>query len=136
VQFAVALALVDRSVTLSQFSDEKVRQPEIIAVMQKVKTIVTAELRQTEATGRSQIVEINLKDGRQLVKRCDFAPGTLRNPLSDEELVQKYRSCASLVLPERETEQSIELIMNLERIGEISKLLALVTSPSSKEDKE
>jgi len=40
------------------------------------------------------------------------------------------------VLPQKETEQSIELIMNLERIGEISKLLALVTSPSSKEDKE
>lgn len=132
VQFAIALALLDRKVTVAQFSDEKVRQPEVVALMSRVKAIVVPELHQTEATGRSQIVEIHLKDGRQLVKRSDFPPGTPSNPLSDEALFQKYRSCASLVLPEKQIEESIELIMNLERIGEINKLLALVTSPSSK----
>jgi 2-methylcitrate dehydratase PrpD len=130
IQFPLSLALLERRVTLQQFTDEKIKEPEIVALMPRIKLLPTPELRQTIATGRSTIVEIKLKDGRQLVERCDFPPGTPNNPLSDEELFQKYRSCAKLVLPEKETEESIELIMNLETMDNICRLLNLVGVPA------
>lgn len=125
-QFPIALALSEKKVTLQEFTDERIKDPKIVGLMQRVKVIPTPELRQTDPMGRSQVVEVKLKDGRQLVKRCDYFPGTPRNPLSEEELFEKYRSCAGLVLSEKETEESIELIMNLERIDKIDELLNLV----------
>ncbi|MDH5363927.1 MAG: MmgE/PrpD family protein [Dehalococcoidia bacterium] len=123
IQFCVALALSEKRVTLQEFTDEKVREPKIVTLMQKVKVIPESELSQTIASARSAKVGIKLKDGRQLVRRCDFCPGTPQNPLSEEELLEKYRSCARLALPEKEIEGSIEVIMNLERIDNIGKLL-------------
>ncbi|MBA7502809.1 hypothetical protein ES706_01406 [subsurface metagenome] len=125
IQFCVALALSDRKVIIQGFTDEKVKEPEIVNLMRKVEVIPKPELNQTVASARSAIVEIKLKDGRQLVKRCDFSPGTPQNPFSEEELFEKYRSCARLVLSEKEIEESIGLIMNLERIDKISELLNL-----------
>ncbi len=127
MQFPIALALLEREVTLSGFTDEKVRDSGIIAMMRRIKVTPTPELRQTDPMGRSQVVEIKLRDGRHLRKRCDFSPGTPRNPLSDQDLWEKYRDCARLVLPQKETEESIELIMNLESIDNIGRLLRLVS---------
>ena len=101
MQFPLALALLARRVILQEFTTEKVNEPEIIALMQRIKLVPTPELKQASTTDRPQVVEITLKDGRQLSKRCDFPPGTPQNPLSDEQLLAKYRSCARLVLPEK-----------------------------------
>lgn len=128
------LALSERRVTLQQFTDEKIREPTITTLMQRVKLTPKPELLESCMTGelvttsRPAIVQIKLKDGRQFIGRCDFALGTPQKPLSKEELLGKYRNCARLVLPEKETEESIELIMNLERIDKIGKLINLVTT--------
>ena len=77
-------------------------------------------------------MEIKIKDGRQLAKRCDFPPGTPRNPISEEELLEKYRSCASLALAEKEIEESIGLLTDLERADKIGRLLDLVAGGTSR----
>lgn len=125
--FCLALALSEREVTVSQFNDEKVKEPKIIALMEKVKIIPSPELHPIEKTTRSHVVEITLKGGRKIVsKRVDFPRGSAENPLSDKELSQKYRSCASGVLAEREIEESIKLLTNLEKIDDIGRLLNIL----------
>jgi len=52
--------------------------------------------------------------------------GSSENPIADEELFQKYRSCASGVLPEKSVEESIKLIMNLEKVDDIGKLMNIL----------
>lgn len=123
IQFPLALALTERRVTLQEFTDEKIKDPKIIALMQKVKSIPKPELCAECVDVRPAIVKIELKDGRKLVRRCDYPPGTSRNPISNEELFEKYRGCARLVLSEKQIQESIELIMNLEKIEDIDKLL-------------
>jgi 2-methylcitrate dehydratase PrpD len=99
--FPIALALIEKKVTLSEFNEEKIKNQQIVALMEKIKIIPTPELHQTDPLGRSQVVEVHLKDGRKIAKRCDYFPGTPRNPLSEHDLLEKYRSCARLVLSEK-----------------------------------
>jgi len=126
--FCLALALSEGEVTVSQFTDEKVKEPKIVALMEKVKIVPTPELRPTGDTARPHIVEITLKGGKKIVsERVDFPRGSIENPIPDEELFQKYRSCASGVLQEKEIEKSIELITNLEKVDDIGTLLDILT---------
>ena len=87
---------------------------------------MTISWRLNNATAGPVIVEIKLKDGTNLRKTGEYPPGSPQNPLSDEALFEKYRSCARLVLPEKETEESIKVIMNLESIDNIRELLNLL----------
>ncbi|GAH41367.1 unnamed protein product, partial [marine sediment metagenome] len=86
--FCLALALSERAVTVSQFTDEKVKEPKIVALMEKVKIIPAPELRPTGDTARPHIVEITLKGGKRIVSEgVDFPRGSIENPIPDEELV-------------------------------------------------
>jgi len=131
--FCMALALTEGAVTVSQFTDEKVKEPKIVAIMEKIKIIPAPELRPSGDTARPAIVEIALKNGGRVVStRVDFPQGSIENPISDEELCQKYRSCASGLLSEREIEKSVELIMNLEKIDDIAELLNILAGSPAK----
>ena len=47
-------------------------------------------------------------------------------PLSRDELLEKYRDCASLVLEKKDVERSIELIENLDQLSDIKELMDIV----------
>jgi 2-methylcitrate dehydratase PrpD len=123
LQFPLALALSERRVVLNQFTDDKVKEPRIVNLMKKIRLVPTPEL---EPFHSPAIVEIKLKTGEKLIKRVDHRRGTSQNPLSDEELFQKFRSCARLLLSEKETEASLELLKNLENIEDLSTLSKLI----------
>jgi 2-methylcitrate dehydratase PrpD len=126
MQFPLALALTDRQVTLNEFTDEKVNQPEIIDLMKKIKVVCVPELADENLKGEPVIIEIQLKNGRQFINRVDFHKGTSQNPLSVDELMGKFRSCAKIVLSEKDIEKSINLVMKLEKLNDISELLNII----------
>lgn len=130
VQYPLALAVAEKKVVLADFTDEKMRERAIKELMSKIRLIPFAELRCTHPHSRASIVEINLKGGGQLVKRCDFPPGTPENPISSEDVLEKYRSCAGLVLKEREVEESVAMIMGLESVEKIENLTRLISGRS------
>ncbi len=129
IQFPIALAICEKRVTLPEFTDEKIREPEIVALMPKIKLVPDPELNSKSPDDRPEVVEVTLKGGKKLTRRCDYRPGSPRNPLSDNELFEKYRSCARLVLPENKIEQSLRFIMNLEKADKAARLLKLVRRP-------
>jgi 2-methylcitrate dehydratase PrpD len=126
LQFPLALALTERKVTLPGFTDEKVNDPVIQSLMSKIKLIPVEGLRSQDIHSRAAIVEVNLSNGNLLSERCDYPPGTPRNPIPIEDIIEKYRSCACLILKEREVEQSVDMIMNLENLDNIAKLMSII----------
>ncbi|MFC1935113.1 MmgE/PrpD family protein [Chloroflexota bacterium] len=126
MQFPIALALAEGEVTLPQFTDGKVKDPEIVALMQKVKLIPKPELCAKNTVSTPVTVEIKLKGGRKLAASWEYHPGTPHVPHYEEGILGKYKVCARLVLPKRRAEESMELIMHLEEIDDVSKLLELL----------
>jgi 2-methylcitrate dehydratase PrpD len=101
--YCVAVALLDRTVGLAQFADERVRRADVQALMPKVRMFVHPEQTTRESLpGRFSEVAITLKDGRRFTRRVRHARGQPQNPLTDAELTTKFRDCAARVLsPER-----------------------------------
>ena len=75
--FLVAVAAVRRGVGVSDFSDQGLRSPEVLAVAQKVVPVADASLNWDLdlPTGR---VEIVLRDGRRFARTGHGVPGTSR----------------------------------------------------------
>ena len=61
--------------------------------------------------------------------RVDIPRGDPTLPLTDDELLEKYRDCARNQLRSDNTERSVEAVVELERMADIAMLMAILGSP-------
>ena len=124
--YVIAAALVDRQVTPAQFEMDKIMDPTIRAQLKKVEVVADPEIEKVFPALQRVIVNITSKDGRTFSKQLDYPKGDPRNPLSDAEIEEKFRALAEGVLSEKAQKKLVDAVWNLERIGSVSKLMALM----------
>jgi 2-methylcitrate dehydratase PrpD len=125
--YCVAAALLDRTVGLAQFADERVRRADVQALMPKVRMVVHPEQTTRESLpARFSEVTVTLTDGRTLVKRVDQAKGQPRNPLSDAELEVKFRDAAGRLLPAERVDALLAAAWKLETVADVSAVARLL----------
>jgi len=127
-EYCTARALLDNNVGLQDFTDERVNQPEVRQVMKNIKRRIEPDMTMLAAT-----LNVKLKDGRKFSQHVEIPKGWPKNPLSEEELVAKYKDCAQLVLSPSDIDRSVELLKNLEEVEDITELMnILVKLPASR----
>src|SRR5205085_3316916 len=95
MEFAMAAAVISRRASLSEYTDEFVRRPEVQELMRRVE-IVTNENYDPVQVGASAFdqVTVELANGeridREQVRR---ARGHAERPLGEAELFDKFRTC-------------------------------------------
>jgi len=92
----------------------------------KVKVIADPEIEKVFPALQRVIVQIKTKDGRCFDKQLDFPKGDPRNPLTDQELEEKFSALAEGVLSPLAQKRMKETVWNLERVGSVTELMALM----------
>lgn len=92
--FTVATALVHGAVRLAAFTPERLRDPAVQALTQKVDVAVDAQCQADFPGRRSARMAITLQDGRVLTRYQSTRKGDPDDPLSDQELHDKYLELA------------------------------------------
>ncbi len=124
--YVIAAALVDRQVTPVQFTMEKIMDPAIRAQLKKVEVVADPEIEKVFPALQRVIVNIATTDGRSFSKQLDYPKGDPRNPLSDQEIEEKFSALAEGVLSSTAQKKLKDAIWNLEKAGPVSKLMALM----------
>ena len=123
--YCVAAALMDGRVGLEQFVSDRIRDPRIHQLADRVSIIADEELENLRPANRPAIVEISLKNGKEVSGRVDYPKGDSRKPMSDAELIQKFESLASHMLSEEKVNRIQSTVMDLEQITHVGKLIQL-----------
>lgn len=127
--YCVAVALLDRTVGLAQFGDERVRRADVQALMPKVRMFVHPEQTTRECLPtRFSEVTITLTDGRRVQRRVSQAKGQPKNPLTASELDTKFRDCARRVLSPERVGSILAAVQALETLPDVSALARLLRS--------
>jgi 2-methylcitrate dehydratase PrpD len=129
IHYAMAAALTDGALTLKQFTDEKVTSPEIKNLMSKVKLVeIDYEPKEGEThSDPPQIVIVKLQNGNTYSYQAPFAKGEPRNPMSLEEIVDKFHDCAGRVLSRSDTDEAVDLILKLETLPDVTALMQILS---------
>ncbi|MBI2988437.1 MAG: MmgE/PrpD family protein [Deltaproteobacteria bacterium] len=124
--YTTAIAILDRAVGPEQYSDEKLRDPRVRELADKVFVEADPELEKFASPG---IVEITTKKGEKY--RCEvFQPkGHPMNPMTDADVEEKFRSMAGKLMNEKQMRQIIDAVYNLEKLDDIGKLMKLLVLP-------
>jgi len=129
MQFAMATALIYRKLGLAQFTDEKVNEPTTKNLMKRVTCRVHSDwVKGTDTDARPDAVAVKLKNGKEYSYAVDVPRGHPKLPLTEEELLAKYRQCAEAVLKDNEAERCIELVQKLEKLKDIKELMDIVVT--------
>jgi len=124
MEYWMTIALLERQAGLKQFTDEKVQEPKVREFVKRVKVTPDPSIQYPWSKVK---VKVNMKDGRSFTKMYFPPKGSPENPMSEEELIAKYRECAEWFgLGKEKTEKSIRLIMELEKLGNVEELMKLM----------
>src|SRR5246500_992194 len=124
--YVIAAALVERQVTPVQFTMQKIMDPRIREQLQKIEVVADAEIEKVFPALQRVIVQINTKDGRSYTKQLDFPKGDPRNPLTDQEVEEKFTALSDGVLSAGAQRRVKEAVWNLERVSSVNELMELM----------
>lgn len=126
VAFQMAAIALRRKAGLAEFSDDFVSSKGCQEMQRLVDVTVAPHI---TALGKDRVafeIDVETTDGRTLtVKSEDHYRGGPRNPLSWEELCDKFRDCANPVLPPERQTEVLEIVEHLEELNQIRDLTSL-----------
>ena len=126
LEFCIAVTLIDGEASLKQFTDEKVMDSTVQELVKKVKYVHPPEMKSGLTNLGGELV-IRLKDGGTFSRKVDIARGNPENPLTQDELINKYRDCVRHSLSPGDIDKSLEMLLNLESIADVAELMDILT---------
>ncbi|MBW3538781.1 MAG: MmgE/PrpD family protein [Planctomycetes bacterium] len=128
--YCVAVALMDGDVTLDSFRDERLRDERLLELVAKVRVHRDAALTAKYPRGIPNRIEVTLDDGRRLTAENEFPRGHDQNPMSDEELIAKFRRPAAGVLDEAQQDRLLDACWKLDEWENLAEFRRLIPAAS------
>jgi 2-methylcitrate dehydratase PrpD len=131
MEFCMAILLLERKAGLAQFTDAVVNSRDVRRMIEKVDFGVHPEAEAAGYEKMTTFIDVDLADGRTVSGRADFGKGSPANPMTDEELVDKFRECAAWGgLPKPNAQKIVDVVFGLEKAKSIRELTRLLAIPS------
>ncbi len=113
VPYCVAIALVDGAVGQKQFQSDRFQDARVRRVLDRTEVVADAELTELYPEKFPARVVVTMRGGEILQAEMMYPKGDPQNPLSNDELAQKFRDNARDSLSADGTEKFISGAMNL-----------------------
>ena len=128
MEFCIAILLLERRAGLNEFNNETVGRADVKAMIEKVDFGVHPEAEAAGYDKMTTIIEITLRDGREITGRADFGKGSPADPMSFDEVAGKFRQCAEYAgFGAEKAETVVATVRALETLGDVRELTGQLT---------
>jgi 2-methylcitrate dehydratase PrpD len=122
VPFNVALGLLKKRVVFPDFNAQMFAAPEVCRLMNLTTCAVDPRLDAQYPENWPARVEITLADGRTLAAETTHVKGDPRNPLTEDEVIEKHRSIVTGVVDRQTDDRILQFVHELERKADFREL--------------
>jgi 2-methylcitrate dehydratase PrpD len=120
VYHCVAVGLIDRKARVHQFSDQKVMDPLVMEVRDKVTASINDSIQSDQVR-----IKVTINSGESYEHFVDHAIGSLKVPMTNKQLEQKFLDVTDEVIPSDNKLQLIDQVWKLEQVKDIQTLLTI-----------
>jgi 2-methylcitrate dehydratase PrpD len=125
-RFGLALRLIKGSNGFQDYNEKNLKDPQILDLIKKMKYIPDEKCEKLKVDGGPALVTIKLTDGTTYKEQIDYAKGTVQNPMTMEELKDKFKGLVSGIIPAKKTEDIIRTVEELEDLDNINRLASML----------
>ena len=115
--YCIAAALVDHKITTQSFSDEKLKDPRIWEVIDKIKGQPSQEFEAMFPAKQPSRVVVKTIDGREFSEYLEYPKGDPREPMTEEDLDNKFSGLSQELLSEERQKEVKDTIFNCEKLS-------------------
>jgi len=121
--YVIAVALADGSVLPRSFEEERLKDPVIWDILGKIRVVADPEIDALFPRIKRARVTITTTSGEKHTAQTDVAKGAPEDPLTDEEIVAKFRANAAGVLSCAQQDRVIEATWHFEDISHVGEYM-------------
>ncbi len=114
--YCLAAAIVDKKITTQSFSDEKLKDPRIFEVIDKIKGEPSIEFEKMFPAKQPSKVVIKTKDGKEYSEYLEYPKGDPREPMTIEDLDNKFSALSLDLFGEEKHKEIKDIIFSCEEI--------------------
>jgi len=125
--YCLAVACLDGEVSVDQFSEERMRNKNVLNLAEKIFLIPDEAMDAAFSEGKWPArIEVTTNDGKVYSHTIEYPKGSPQNPLSFEELKVKFESLSHNALNSEKQNRVFALIANLEKLKDVSELISFM----------
>lgn len=124
----VALAWLDGRVDTRQFDEDRWRDDDVRALMQRVRVTPAPELEERWPGGRPARVTVLLRGGTARTALVGVPLGDARRPLGDADVEAKFLALAEPVLGRTRAAQVVKIVAALDELPDVGPLCGLLAA--------
>jgi 2-methylcitrate dehydratase PrpD len=129
--FGAAVAILCGKATLDEYTPEQIKSSPVRELMGKISCVMDPELETEFPKKWPASVTVLTKDGKSYSTRIDFPKGDPENPLTWDELIDKFRNLVSPVFSDVKQNEIIERVRSLEKEADLKGFLMLLLKDRS-----
>jgi 2-methylcitrate dehydratase len=123
--YCVSAALIDGDITLDTFTQARINEPTLRALIQKVKVNRNAEMTAGYPDGIPNLLVIKTTDGQTYSKKISYPLGHNKNPMGDADIEKKFKSLATRVMSDSAAQRILDELWTIDGCEDISQIMAL-----------
>ena len=126
--YSVAVALIEGKAFLDEYTEESIRRPDVHEFLKKITIKHAPDLEKYLPNPFTARITVTMEDGKTYSKEVLFAKGDPENPLSWEEILQKFDILVPASMVSKAKKQKmIETIQHLEDLSDIKEFTKLLS---------
>jgi 2-methylcitrate dehydratase PrpD len=124
-QYVLATAAVDGRIDIDQLTGDRLREPQIAALARGVTVDGDDDLEALFPEQWPGAVTITTADGREVTHTTYYPTGDPENPMSEDDVQQKFLTLATMAIDSGRAGRIIDLVDHLEDVDDSAELVAL-----------
>jgi len=124
--YCLAAAIVDRQITTNSFSEEKLKDPKIRAVINKIKGDASIEFEKIFPAKQPSRVIIRTNEDEEFSQYLEYPKGDPREPMTDEDIAVKFNALSSKVLNSERQKEILDAIFSFEKIDTMKDFMEML----------
>jgi len=118
IYHSAAVGLTRGKAGLQEYTDEAVNDPKVKNVRERVTATADSSITEDQSH-----IEVELNDGRKLVRFVEQSLGNVHRPLNDRQLEDKLRDQSVPLLGEAQVEKLIQLCWKIDQLDDVGELI-------------
>jgi 2-methylcitrate dehydratase PrpD len=129
MEFCISILVLERKAGLNEYQDAVVQRADVQEMIRRINFYIDPEAESAGLDKMTSILKVHLKNGKVFSGRAEFSKGSPSNPMSYDEVADKFRGCAEFAKwPSAKTEVVVAAVKSLEDASDMGKLVAALTA--------